>query len=356
MCEDADHDHAGHPPVVPAERGAFTGQTVALEPVDFVSVTTLVDNATDMLLGDVGPARRPELGRGHWRANPFAEGGSTPEVPVAEHGFSALVEVTEASGSVRRILFDTGVTPDGMVENMARLDIDPSDVEVVVCSHGHFDHTTGFDGLVRRLGRRNLPVFVHPEFWSRRRIAIPGRDALELPTPSRRALGEAGFDIIERPEPSFLLGGSVLITGEVPRTTEFETGLRFHEALRDGRWEPDPLVLDDQALVVNVRDKGLVVLTGCGHAGIVNIVRYARHLTGVDSVLAVMGGFHLAGPAFEPIIPLTVAALAELRPGVVLPAHCTGWRAHVALAGRLGEAYVPNSVGTRVELSAYEEV
>jgi 7,8-dihydropterin-6-yl-methyl-4-(beta-D-ribofuranosyl)aminobenzene 5'-phosphate synthase len=103
---------------------------------------------------------------------------------------------------------------------------------------------------------------------------------------------------------------------------------------------------------VHVPGRGLVVLTGCGHAGIVNIVRYARALTGVERVHAVIGGFHLTGGVFAPIIPDTVAALGELEPDVIVPAHCTGWPAMHALATRLPEAFVPNSIGTRFELTA----
>jgi 7,8-dihydropterin-6-yl-methyl-4-(beta-D-ribofuranosyl)aminobenzene 5'-phosphate synthase len=142
----------------------------------------------------------------------------------------------------------------------------------------------------------------------------------------------------------------MLITGEVARTTDFETGFPIHQALRNGSWEPDPLILDDQALVVHVQDRGLVVLTGCGHAGVVNIVRYARALTGVERVHAVLGGFHLTGAVFEPIIPPTVDGLAGLAPDYLVPAHCTGWRAMRELATRLPDAFIPNSIGTRVEL------
>ena len=93
-------------------------------------------------------------------------------------------------------------------------------------------------------------------------------------------LTEAGFDIIEEQQPSFLFGRSVLITGEVARTTGYEPGFPPQQAWLGGRWQPDPLVLDDQALIINVQDRGLVVITGCGHAGVVNIARYAQRLTG----------------------------------------------------------------------------
>ena len=181
-------------------------------------------------------------------------------------------------------------------------------------------------------------------------MAIPGSSAFELPVPSKAAFEGAGFEVIEGVQPSLLVEGSLLLTGEVDRTTDFETGMAIHQAWRDDGWQPDPLILDDQAAILHVRDKGLVVLTGCGHAGIVNIVRYAKRLTGIDRVYAVIGGFHLTGGIFEAIIPATVDALTAESPGVVVPAHCTGWRAQNALAAAMPEAFIPNSVGTRFEL------
>ena len=158
----------------------------------------------------------------------------------------------------------------------------------------------------------NLPVLIHPHFWRRRRVAIPGRDPMEIPTTSRSALTGAGFDVIEEGHPSFLFQRSVLVTGEVPRTTGYEPGFPPQQAWLGGRWEPDPLVLDDQALIVDIRDKGLLVITGCGHAGVVNICRYARRLTRERPVYAVLGGFHLNGPLFEPLIPQVLGDLADL--------------------------------------------
>lgn len=112
------------------------------------------------------------------------------------------------------------------------------------------------------------------------------------------------------------------------------------------------MVIDDQALVVNVKDRGLVVLTGCGHAGVINIVRHAQRLTGVPTLHAMLGGLHLNGAAFEPIIGTTVAALTELAPSLVVPGHCTGWRAQHSLAAALPDAWVAGSSGTSFHLAA----
>ena len=322
---------------------------IALEPVDSVVVTTLMDNVTDIFMPDQGPARRVAPGRGPWRRSAVMEGAQVPEALVAEHGFSVLVTVTRA-GREHRFLFDAGTSPDGVAENMRRLDIDPGSIEAIVCSHGHFDHTTGIDGLIRAVGRANLPVLIHPHFWRRRRVVLPGYEPIEIPSTSRRALAEAGFDVIEEQQPSFLFDRSVLITGEVPRTTGYEPGFPPQQAWIGGDWEPDPLVLDDQALIVNVTGRGLVVITGCGHAGVINIARYARRLTGGQPLYALLGGFHLNGPLFEPLIPRVLDELAAMNPGVLVPAHCTGWRAQHAMAARLPHAFVPNTVGTSFHL------
>jgi len=327
---------------------------IELEPVDRVAITILMDNVTDPLLIDQEAVARMNwpkallggLPRAAARVSPAT---GVPDALICEPGFSALVRI-EKAGQTRTLLFDTGVSPNGMVENMRRLGIDPAGVEVIVLSHGHWDHVTGMEGLVRVLGRTRLPVMIHPEFWSRRRISFPGLLTAEFPATSRNALQEMGFTIVEERQPSFLLDGAVLITGEVDRTTPFETGFAGHEALRDDGWQPDPLILDDQALVVSLGERGLVVLSGCGHSGIVNTVRYARRLTGQENVAAIVGGFHLGGPMFEPIIGPTVDALAELSPSMLVPAHCTGWKACFEMAARFPDAFVMSTVGSTITL------
>lgn len=333
----------------PAEGPAV--DPIALEPVDDVVVTMLMDNSYDGLMGDMGPARRSPLGRLPTVPAPQFEERRTYPGLLAEHGFSALVTVRRGERT-HTLLFDTGLSPDGIALNAERLEVDAGAIEAVVLSHGHLDHAGGFASLSRMRHGRPPPLTVHPLVWSRRRFVTPGQPPWELPTLSRSALEGEGFTVIERRQPSLLLDGSVLITGEVDRTTDFERGLPNHEAYRNGTWEPDPLIVDEQALVVEVRGRGLVVLTGCGHAGAVNIARHALRLTGTGRLHAMLGGFHLTGPAFEPIIEPTVTEFAKLAPDVLVPAHCTGWKAQQRFAADLPEAFVPNAVGTTYTFAA----
>ncbi|WP_211221013.1 MBL fold metallo-hydrolase [Nocardioides insulae] len=311
-------------------------------------MTTLIDNSSDALLPDQDDVRR----RGSVGASAplavqpsrVAQEGQTLDLLRAEHGFSALVEVV-IDGHRRRILYDAGPSPDGLVGNLDRLGLDPTTFETIVLSHGHFDHVMGLQGLARRLDGPT-PLVVHPDAWRRRRIVGAG-GSCDLPTPSRRALEGLGYLVIEERGPSYLLEGALLVTGRVDRETDFELGIPGQYAWLDGAWVADPLTHDDQAVVLNLRDRGLVVLTGCAHAGLVNTVRFAQRLTGIARIHAVLGGLHLRpGPTLAP----SVAALVEIDPAVVGPAHCTSWEGHHALVTSLGRAYRANSVGSTFTL------
>jgi 7,8-dihydropterin-6-yl-methyl-4-(beta-D-ribofuranosyl)aminobenzene 5'-phosphate synthase len=324
---------------------------IALAPVDEVVVTTLVDNVYDALLVGSETVTRAPFTAGTALAPQFESGATTVGL-MAEHGFSALVTVRRGS-TATSVLFDTGLSPDAMVTNADRLGADLSGVHAVVLSHGHFDHAGGLAGLAGRLGARSMPMVLHPLVWTRRRLVLPSGDANELPTLSKRALNGEGFEVIERRQPSLLVDGSVLITGEVDRTTDFEHGMPpAHQRWSGSGWEHDPLVLDDQALLVHVRGRGLVVVTGCAHAGAVNIVRHAMRLTNVSRLHALLGGLHLNGSFFAPSIGPTVEALTELAPDLLVPGHCTGWQAQHTLAAALPDSWVQGSSGSQFRLSA----
>lgn len=314
---------------------------LSLPATDGVEITTIVDNTLDLLMASTPIARR----------FPIHEKLFTRHQLRAEHGVSLLVTILN-HGKRETILFDTGVTPDGALHNLALLGADLGSIQAIVLSHGHPDHAQGLRGFLDKLGRRRLPILLHPDAFLKRRIVVNERMTLDLPPPSLHDLEREGIELLAERGPSFLINGAILLTGQVARTTEFETGLKNQEAEIDGTWRPDPWVYDDQAVVIHVRNKGLVVITGCGHAGVINILNQVRSQTGVERIYAVLGGFHLTGALFEPIIPQTVEALRRIDPAVIVPAHCTGWRAMQRIAQAMPEAYTPNSVGTTFDLMA----
>ena len=302
-------------------------ETISLQPVDHVKITTILDNSIDLLMTNTEVAQRIRL-----VSNAFER----PQ-PIAEHGFSVLISVErgEKSGTV---LFDTGLNPRNFLYNVDALEISLADIQTIILSHGHADHAMGLSGVVQRLGSRNVPLLLHPDAYLERKLVLPNGEEIALPPPHKADLQREHIQVIEEVGPSMLFEGMVLISGEVARTTSFERGIPIHYARREHAWEPDPLI--------HVRDKGLVVVTGCGHAGIINIVRNAQVLTGVQDIYAVIGGFHLSGPLFEPLIPATIAAIQEINPHYLVPGHCTGWVATHELARAMPEAFIANSVGT----------
>jgi len=314
---------------------------LTLPAIDGVEITTIMDNALDLLMSSSPVAKRFPVHRELLSRNQLR----------AEHGVSLLVTALN-QGKRETFLFDTGVTPDGALHNLALLGVDLSSIQAIVLSHGHTDHTQGLDGFLDQLGKRRLPILLHPDAFLKRRIVVNDNVSIDLPPPTLHDLEREGIELLVERGPSFLMNGTILVTGQIERTTDFEKGLKNQEAEIDGSWQPDPWVYDDQALVINVRNKGLVVITGCGHAGVINILRQARSQTGVERIYAVLGGFHLTGSLFEPIIPQTIEALQQINPAVIVPAHCTGWRATQRIAHTMPEAYTPNSVGTTFKLMA----
>jgi 7,8-dihydropterin-6-yl-methyl-4-(beta-D-ribofuranosyl)aminobenzene 5'-phosphate synthase len=302
-----------------------------LRKADKVEVTVLVDNYADMLVPSKGSvARRP----------PF----SATRTLLAEHGLSVLVRVV-AGKKAHEVLMDAGLSAGCMLHNARQLGYDLREVEAMVLSHGHYDHTGGLYAFLEDAGRQ-VPLIVHPDAFLRRRRNNPAAGPIELPKLDTVVLKKAGADILMRKGPSTLAAGHLLVSGEIKRTVPFEKEHPNMEVWADGRWLPDR-IMDDQALVINVRDKGLVVISGCAHAGIINTVEYARKVTGTDHVHAIMGGFHLPVPIFEPVIGPTIDAMQRIGPDYIVPMHCTGWNAIGRFMAAMPEQCILNTVGTK---------
>lgn len=309
--------------------------TPGLRQAERIEILTLVDNVVDVLLEDGDVVKRA----------PRLIGGKPAPPLLAEHGFSALIRVT-GGGETHSILLDAGLTETTMLENADRLGLDLAEAEAVVISHGHIDHIRALLPALARL-RHGIPVIIHPHAFTRRIFRLPDGTEFRMPPLDREALERKGAMISTRTEPSLTGGEMVLVTGQIPRVTEFEYGLPFQYALIDDVEQHDPLTPDDQAIVVSVKDRGLVIVSGCAHAGIVNTVKYACALAGSAKVHAVVGGFHLAGPLYESVIEPTVSAIEQIGPDYVVPTHCTGWKAIHEIARRMPASFIQNSVGTR---------
>jgi 7,8-dihydropterin-6-yl-methyl-4-(beta-D-ribofuranosyl)aminobenzene 5'-phosphate synthase len=314
---------------------------VQLIPVDSADVTILDDNYCDLLLAGSEIAQRPPI-----RWDSFTSASLR-----AEHGYALLLSVRR-DGANASILYDAGLGRDTVQHNMDVLGLSAGDLRAVALSHGHADHHGGLEGLFRRIGRRGMPLVLHPDVWRERKIVFPTGVEMWLPPPSRNDLDREGVAIIEERGPSLVLDGTVLITGQVERVTDFEPGFPIQQARNaEGAWEPDIWVWDDQAVVCHVKGKGLLVLTSCSHSGVINVLRHARRLTGVDQVYGLVGGMHLTGGVMEPVIPRTLAELVTIAPRVVVPGHCTGWKATHELARQMPGAYIQSSVGTRLHFA-----
>ena len=259
---------------------------------------------------------------------------------LAEHGLALWVEADRTN-----ILFDTG---QGMVltRNAKALDIDLAETDAVVLSHGHYDHTGGLDQVLSGLGR--AVVYVHPRAFDAKFgrwgdgtascIGSPIRDVEQIRAQVSHVVATTG--------PTKVADG-VWVTGEIPRRTDFEdTGGPFF--LDEACTKADPLV-DDQALYVESA-AGVVVLTGCGHAGLVNTLDYVSELTGCRRMCAVLGGFHLVG-APEERIARSVEALRRYDVQRIGPAHCTGRPATAQILTAFPERFVALATGSQVTIS-----
>jgi 7,8-dihydropterin-6-yl-methyl-4-(beta-D-ribofuranosyl)aminobenzene 5'-phosphate synthase len=325
-----------------------------LQEIESAKITILVDNITDRLLPSSSIVKRP----------PMISNQTISKSPIAEHGFSALLEISyvyENSTKTNKFLFDTGVSKEGIVNNSDVLGINLKDIETIILSHGHFDHISGLISTLGRL-KKSVEIIAHPEAFLRRWLVYPNGNKARMDFLDEEEINQAGGIIRKVDKISFLprnvnmlskkktnqANNRVMITGEIPRVTEFEKGfpLQYKEQDNEINLVPDPLVSDDQALIMNVKNKGLIILTGCGHAGIVNTIKFAKKVTGIKKIYCVIGGFHLSGQDYEASIPLTIAELTRVDPQYIVPCHCTGWKATNKIIDTMPEKFIQSSVGS----------
>jgi 7,8-dihydropterin-6-yl-methyl-4-(beta-D-ribofuranosyl)aminobenzene 5'-phosphate synthase len=316
--------------------------------IEDVEVTILVDNRADLIVESTETIKR-----------------YTDRPLLAEHGFAALIDLKSVN---QRILWDTGIDPNTMLENMKRMEMDPTTIEKIVLSHGHGDHTAGVTSILKAMGVgpevkewesdtspeelvkgtewQRIPLVAHPAAF-RERWSFPKEGKIYGPVlpPPQDEWHALGAEIILSEGP-YRLGPGCWTTGEVPRLSFEESGRPSSTKYREGKKFLQDDIEEDQAIVIHVKDKGLVVVSGCAHSGIVNTVNYAREISGIAEVWAILGGFHLArSPDDE--IAMTVEEIKKLKPMLLAPSHCTGFKAMHRLASEMPEAFVYSVVGTK---------
>ena len=321
-----------------------------MQPVDKLTVHVVVDNTTDMLSsrpGHVTSELRVLMAAGMTELAGEA-------LCSAHHGLSLAV-TAHRGAEARTVLFDAGPDPYALERNGRAMHLDFGRIEAVVLSHGHFDHS---EGLLKALelirvsnGGQPVPLHVHPGAFVKRGLRLPSGEFLPFQdVPPRHALENQGARVLVSSEAEEILDGLFFLSGEIPRRS-FERGFQNHyRQAADGQWESDPWIMDERFLAAHVQGKGIAIFTGCSHAGVVNICRHAQEVFPGVPLYALVGGLHLVYPN-EGIIPETIAELRTFGLRVIIPGHCTGWRAVHALIEAFGEEIVdPLAVGSRQTL------
>ena len=266
----------------------------------------------------------------------------------ASHGLSLLI-TAHGPGGPRSMLFDGGPVDMSMARNAPRLGVNFAAIDAMMLSHGHWDHAGGLPQALSMLpeGKR-VPLYLHPGMFAERGMRQSDGGVLPMdPVPSPAGWAAMGADPVVSAEPLSVLDGLFQISGEIRRVTGYERGLPGQVARADDTapWMADELLMDERFLAVRLKGKGLVIFSACSHAGVVNVLHEARRLFPGERLHAVMGGFHLSGEN-EAIIPQTVRDLGGFGLELIIPAHCTGWRAVNALERAYGEpVVVPAAVG-----------
>ncbi|KLO18414.1 hypothetical protein SCHPADRAFT_819894 [Schizopora paradoxa] len=346
--------------------------------VSNLKLTFIVDNCIEWFT-KMPPGFSSELAR-HLSDNPpLCERTGVPFVDLENyccgaHGFSVLIE-TQAGNETHSVLFDTGPDSKSIIRNLQSMRIPILNIERIILSHWHSDHS---GGLLSFLKYRNevgsthsvssssqtkasskVVVDLHPDRPIARGIRPlnVGKVIGRLPEdPSFSAIEAAGAVVETHAEGHVVAGGTVYVSGEIPRVTYFEQGLlgavRWVEGPGGAEWTPEPDIMDERYAAIDVLGKGLVIFSACSHAGIVNVMRDAVTVF-KRPVHMIIGGLHLGGPELQPRIAPTVNFLSDKikpSPTYVLPMHCTGFNAKVALEEALGEGCVPAGVGITVNI------
>jgi 7,8-dihydropterin-6-yl-methyl-4-(beta-D-ribofuranosyl)aminobenzene 5'-phosphate synthase len=333
---------------------------ITVPSVDRLVVHVVVDNAT------FGPFL-PDLkkpGLRVVRAREPGRGVVSRKTLLGEFGLSLLAESWQGS-QIRRVLVDFGHTPEALANNLSLLDIDPSSINAAVLSHGHLDHYGGYPALFGATATSNqgIPLFVGGEEVFCERVALVGPSPLVMGTLDRDDLARAGLNAVIVADPT-VVADHAFTTGLIELDSIERAAIPTHmrpgsgcdpAGLSSGKRAEDQIPDDGEhelATCYAVKDLGLVVISSCSHRGLINTIRQAQAVSGIDRILAVIGGFHLVSPRTDDEAHWTVRELAQIDPTYVVPMHCTGDVFMAEAARLMPDKIIKPYVGTRLDFGA----
>jgi 7,8-dihydropterin-6-yl-methyl-4-(beta-D-ribofuranosyl)aminobenzene 5'-phosphate synthase len=318
--------------------GLMAQETSKITEVDQLTVWVLTDNYFDTLRPDNKISKR-------YRVVP----GKSIH---AEHGLAYFFE-TVVDGKASSCMFDYGLDPSGVMNNLSMLNLDLGKAKAFSLSHGHFDHFMAAVEILKQNQSRiakGTPFYVGDEAFLRRYSLPPGtNEAMDIGQLKKEDLEALGLKVREVKTVTQIIPGGYF-TGNIERFTAYEKVPPSLLVKRGEKPEPDDF-RGEQAFFFNLKGKGLVVLSGCAHVGIVNTVKQAQKVSGVQKIHAVMGGFHLINAKPE-IIQRTIGDIKEMRPEYIVPTHCTGFEAITAFAKEMPNEFILNTAGTQYTFKA----
>lgn len=316
--------------------GVLAQERVNISEAEKIVITVITDNLADALRPDYRIAKRHV--------------GTTSPLEAmlhAEHGLAYHVE-TVVNAQSHAFLFDFATDFLGVKKNIERLKLDLRKVEALALSHDHLDHQAALLDLLRAHRTdipQGTPFYVGERFFVGTYMRRPDGNIMSLLALKREDIEGLGLlKIIEVKTPTPLVPGAYL-SGRVERFTDYEQIPPVFLAKRGEQYVQEDFI-GEQAVIMKAKGKGLVVLSGCAHRGIVNTVIHAQKITGMDKVYAVIGGFHLTGAKPE-LIQRTIADIQAIRPEYIVPTHCTGFEAISAFAREMPDQFILNTAGTR---------
>ncbi len=343
-------------------------KTLTLTEVDSLIIHAIVNDEIDQISPSPHPGvKHPQSFMGApltSLASGVQRGGARKEMRMdtlccGAHGLSLLITATK-NGSSHTLLFDAGPEEAVWERNVSRLGLDPGAIETIVLSHWHRDHSGGLLSAIRMIeaaradrgpeSTKKVVADLHPDRPDYRGVMAQEPISLE-PDPTFEEMEQAGAAVFTSDEPHTVLDGMFLVSGSIPRETSYEGGIRGGIRLNStGQWEKDEIIMDERLVMCNLKGKGLVVFTGCSHAGVVNVARHAISLGGSAPLYTVVGGYHLADASPERM-ENSMRDLKALEPKVLMPGHCTGWRFKVRIEQEMPGCMAPVFGGTRYELA-----